>query len=98
MVPNTMRCILEHFFSFTQKEDEFTAALTKLEADTKFIPLSRFLNRGSHKDGINMSLMDYSQYDVLYYLQKFQAVFDDAGFPDHFTLRMGEAATGIQTA
>jgi wobble nucleotide-excising tRNase len=91
MVPNTMRCILELFFSFTQKEDEFASALAALEIDVKFVALSRFLNRGSHKDGINMTVMDYAQYDVPYYLEKFQAVFDQAGFPDHFTLRMGGA-------
>ncbi|MFZ0870566.1 MAG: AAA family ATPase, partial [Rhodanobacter sp.] len=88
MVPNTMRCILELFFSFTQKEEVFADALARMEADNRFVPLSRFLNRGSHKDGINLTAMDYAQYDVPYYLEKFQAVFEQAGFPDHFTLRM----------
>ena len=89
IVPNTMRCILEHFFSFNNREDDFKKALEGLErADNQFTPLARFLDRGSHRDGINFSVMDYGEHDVTYYLEKFRAVFHEAGFPQHFDARM----------
>lgn len=92
VVPNTMRCILEHFFSFNNKGEEFKAALGRLEQqDNRFVALARFLDRGSHKDGINFSVMDYADYDFTYYLEKFKAVFVEAGFPQHYEARMGVA-------
>ena len=92
IVPNTMRCILEHFFSFNNKNEEFKAALRKLEQqDNRFVALARFLDRGSHKDGINFSVMDYADYDLAYYLEKFKAVFDEVGFQQHYEARMGVA-------
>lgn len=92
VVPNTMRCILEHFFSFNNKGEQFKAALGKLEQqDNRFVALARFLDRGSHKDGINFSVMDYADYDLAYYLEKFKAVFDEAGFLQHYETRMGVA-------
>ena len=90
VVPNTMRCILEHFFSFNNKNEEFKAALGGLEQqDNRFVALARFLDRGSHKDGINFSVMDYADYDLAYYLEKFKAVFYEAGFQQHYEARMG---------
>lgn len=90
VVPNTMRCILEHFFSFNNKVEEFKAALGKLEQqDNRFVALARFLDRGSHKDGVNFSVMDYADYDLAYYLEKFKNVFDKAGFSQHYETRMG---------
>lgn len=92
VVPNTMRCILEHFFSFNNKDEEFKTALGRLEQqDNRFVALARFLDRGSHKDGINFSVMDYADYDLAYYLEKFKAVFDEAGFQQHYEARMGVA-------
>lgn len=92
VLPNTMRCILEHFFSFNNKDEEFKTALGKLEQqDNRFVALARFLDRGSHKDGINFSVMDYADYDLAYYLEKFKAVFDEAGFQQHYEARMGAA-------
>lgn len=90
MVPNAMRCILEHFFWFTHQEDKFKEALKKVgDADATFAPLARYLDRGSHKDGINITVMDFNQYDLNYYFTKFQAVFVAAGFGDHYSANMG---------
>lgn len=89
MVPNAMRCILEHFFWFTHQEDAFKLALKKVAADdATFTPLARFLDRGSHKDGINITVMDFNHYDLSYYFEKFKAVFDAAGFPEHYAANM----------
>ncbi|NJC01824.1 wobble nucleotide-excising tRNase [Xanthomonas sp. 3272] len=90
MVPNAMRCILEHFFWFTHQEGKFKEALKKVAAtDASFTPLARFLDRGSHKDGINITVIDFHHYDLNYYFEKFRAVFDAAGFPEHYTANMG---------
>ncbi|PPV00400.1 hypothetical protein XpopCFBP1817_00005 [Xanthomonas populi] len=87
MVPNAMRCILEHFFWFTHKK-----ALKKIGAeDATFAPLARYLDRGSHKDGISITVMDFNQYDLNYYFTKFQAVFVAAGFGDHYSASIGAA-------
>lgn len=98
-VPNTMRCILEHFLWFTQRNDAFGDALKAIsEHDRNFKPLERFLNRGSHQDGINLAVMDYGHVDVNYFLAKFQEVFQATGFPDHFASRMGIAAVAVSPA
>ncbi len=90
MVPNAMRCILEHFFWFTHQEEKFKVALKKVAvADASFTPLARFLDRGSHKDGINITVMDFNHYDLNYYFDKFKAVFDAAGFPEHYAANIG---------
>lgn len=99
MVPNAMRCILEHFFWFTHQESKFKDALNKVgKEDANFAPLARFLDRGSHKDGINITVMDFNQYDLAYYFTKFKAVFVAAGFQDHYQANMGEAAPEVQVA
>ena len=99
MVPNAMRCILEHFFWFTHQEDKFKEALKKVgEQDATFAPLARFLDRGSHKDGINITVMDFNQYDLAYYFAKFKAVFVAAGFSDHYQANMGETDPALEVA
>jgi len=82
-VPNAMRCIFEHFFAFTERREEFRLALEQLEGDDhRFTPLARYLNRESHADGINLT--DFGEYDLDYFMSKFEAVFNNTGYPDHF--------------
>lgn len=89
IVPNTMRCILEHFFSFTSSAREFEQALESLsQQDPAFTSLARYLNRGSHKDRQNVSVLDCMQYDVAYYLEKLRGVFDRANALAHYEDRM----------
>lgn len=92
-VPNMMRCILEQFFAFTTGTDDFQKALETLagqDSTNKFKALERYLDRGSHKDGINGTPMDWSQYDVNYYLAKLRALFKEANNETHYLRRMGE--------
>jgi wobble nucleotide-excising tRNase len=90
MVPNTMRCILEHFFAFNNRGEDWKAVLDNLEKeDARFRPLARFLDRGSHRDGINLAVMDYGAYDTEYYLTKFRDVFFATNFLAHYDARMG---------
>lgn len=90
VVPNTMRCILENFFAFTGNTKQFEEILQQLSAeDGAFRPLEHFLNRGSHRDETNIAHVDWSQFDIAYYLAKLEAVFQAAGHPDHYRLKMG---------
>lgn len=92
MVPNAMRCILEHFFWFTHQEGKFKEALKKVgDEDATFAPSARYLDRGSHRDGVNITVMDFNQYDLNYYFTKFQAVFVAAGFGEHYVANMSVA-------
>lgn len=90
VVPNTMRCILENFFAFTGNTKRFEDILKELSAeDGSFRPLERFLNRGSHRDETNIAHIDWGLFDITYYLSKLEAVFQAAGYPDHYRLKMG---------
>lgn len=90
VVPNTMRCILENFFAFTGNTKQFEDILRQLSADDGvFRPLERFLNRGSHRDETNIAHIDWGQFDIAYYLAKLEALFQAAGHPDHYRLKMG---------
>lgn len=92
-VPNTMRCILEQFFTFTTGTADFEKALDTLsiqDPSQKFKALHRYLDRGSHKDGINGPPVDWSQYDLSYYLEKLKALLKAAGYEQHYLLKMAE--------
>lgn len=94
VVPNTMRCILENFFSFTGKTEQFEEILKKISSEEgKFRPLERFLNRGSHRDPVNIAYIDWGQFDITYYLAKLKAVFEATGHLDHYRLKMNELET-----
>jgi len=85
---NAMRCILERFFYFTRRQDDFKTALKALsDADHRFLPLSRYLDRQSHADGNTRT--DFSDYDLNYYLTKFEAVFTHAKETGHYAAMMG---------
>lgn len=87
-VPNAMRCIFEHFFSFTEERENFRHALRELgEEDHTFTPLGRFLDNRSHADNVNLT--DFGELDINYYIDKFQAVFERTNYRDHFTKMMG---------
>lgn len=46
------------------------------------------MNRGSHRDSINVGLTDWSAFEVDYYIEKLSAVFRKAGMESHFALKM----------
>lgn len=100
-VPNAMRCILEQFFSFTSGIQDFDNALDKMaEQDNsyKFTALQRYLNRGSHKDGINGTPMDWSQYDVAYFLKKLRALLKEVNHEEHYLQRMADEIASPELA
>jgi wobble nucleotide-excising tRNase len=86
-VANAMRCILEHFFSFTDQEEVFKDALKTLtDDDANFAPLARYLDRKSHSDMVNLT--DFGDNDVGYYVERFEAVFEKTKYADHFKKMM----------
>ncbi|MBD9437344.1 AAA family ATPase [Pseudoxanthomonas sp. PXM03] len=91
VVPNTMRCILETFFAFTGKTKQIEDILLEMSnADRTFVPLARYLNRGSHKDAVNQVGVDWSMFNLDYYLDKLEKVFVAAGHDEHFGMKMGQ--------
>ena len=87
-VPNAMRCICEHFFSFTDQQDDFKQALLKLSnEDQSFKSLARYLDRNSHADLVNLT--DFGDHDMAYFLDKFEAVFRVTKYPGHYNQMMG---------
>ncbi|MDE1712015.1 AAA family ATPase (plasmid) [Chromobacterium amazonense] len=83
ILPNMMRNILEHYFSFIHKKDNLRSTLIKLgEEDVEFKPLYRFINRESHSDAVNIS--DFGKIDPARFIEKFKKVFDSTGHEDHY--------------
>ncbi|SOD57835.1 AAA domain-containing protein [Pseudoxanthomonas wuyuanensis] len=96
VVPNAMRNILEQFFTFTTGSSEFPEAVKKLaneDTSSKYLALDRFVDRGSHRDGINGPPIDWSEYDVPYLLGKFRAMFAALNQEQHYRMKMGEDST-----
>ena len=88
LLPNTMRNILEYYFSFVKRKEKLQKALEELSCeDADFKPFYRFINRGSHSDIVNISEfkdIDTSKYQVL-----FKKIFEKTGFEDHYASMMG---------
>jgi wobble nucleotide-excising tRNase len=88
-VANAMRCILERFFYFNRRQLQMKEALSALSAaDHRFVPLARYLDRQSHADANTRT--DFSDYDVAYYLAKFEAVFQHVDAMHHYRAMLGE--------
>lgn len=89
-VANAMRCIFEHFFTFTSQRGAFKKALLEMEtADRRFRPLSRYLDNQSHRNDQNIT--DFGDYEIQFFLDKFKEVFDATEYPHHYAIRMGLA-------
>jgi wobble nucleotide-excising tRNase len=90
-IANAMRCIFERFFYFTRRQDDFKDALRKISSNEHaFTPLARYLDRQSHADAINRT--DFGDYDVDYYLAKFEAVFKETDQMAHYNAMLGVEA------
>lgn len=83
ILPNAMRNILEHFFSFVHKKDKLADILSKLgDQHNNFKPLLRYISRESHSDLVNLT--DYGDIDVGRFLEIFRQVFVKAEYEDHY--------------
>ncbi|CND78780.1 MULTISPECIES: AAA family ATPase [Yersinia] len=90
IVPNTMRQILEYYFSFSCKNETLYRALddlAKKHGVHGFNSFYRYINRNSHADGRNINHLEGISID--HYMQLFEDIFrrtDDYG---HFEAMMG---------
>lgn len=88
LLPNTMRNILEYYFSFVKRKEKLQKALEELSCeDADFKPFYRFINRGSHSDIVNIS--EFKDIDTGKYQVLFKKIFEKTGFVDHYNAMMG---------
>jgi wobble nucleotide-excising tRNase len=93
LLPNTMRNILEYYFSFVKRKGKLQKALEELSCeDADFKPFYRFINRGSHSDIVNIS--EFKDIDTGKYQVLFKKIFEKTGFVDHYNAMMGIAEEG----
>lgn len=91
VLPNTMRNILEYYFSFSCKEERLGAALDSLEKKHnpgRFDSFFRAINRHSHADGRNIISMGVIGKDD--YFRLFREVFVATDDLEHYCAMMDE--------
>lgn len=91
ILPNTMRNILEYYFSFACKKEKLREVLRDLAqkySDHRYNSFYRFINRNSHSDGRNITT--FAAVDTASYLEMFERIFIDTQDHDHFLAMMGE--------
>lgn len=94
IIPNTMRQILEYYFSFSGKNDRLYKALETLINDRNepgMRAFARYINRHSHADARNIRQLETA--DVGRYLRWFSRVFEEAQDREHYD-RMMEGRQG----
>jgi len=91
MLPNAMRNILEHYFSFIRKRDTFKDVMKDMAAnnnDPALKAFDRYVNKASHSDAINLT--DTQEIDSVKFIQYFKTVFKETGFIEHYQEMMDE--------
>lgn len=91
IIPNVMRQILEHYFSFSGKSERLYTALNTLaenNREPRFHAFYRFINRHSHADSRNIRLHEESSADM--YIEMFRRVFEETGDIEHYNMMMVE--------
>lgn len=91
---NTMRNILEYYFSFACKTEKLKEALESLASEHsdagEYDSFYRAINRHSHSDGRN--IFATGVIDKERYLRMFRKVFIQTNDDDHYLAMMGESA------
>ena len=91
MLPNAMRNILEHYFSFIRKRDNFAKVMKDMAVnnnDSALKAFDRYVNKASHSDAINLT--DTQEIDTVKFIQYFRSVFEKTGFIEHYQEMMDE--------
>jgi wobble nucleotide-excising tRNase len=92
MLPNAMRNILEHYFSFVRKKKKLSEVLKEMAEsnnDPTIKAFNRYVNRASHSDAVNLT--DTQEIDSMKFIQYFKTVFDNTGFTEHYLQMMDES-------
>ena len=83
ILPNVMRNILEHFFSFINVEHKLEDVFKENHPDSpRFSAFWRYTNKESHSDAIN--LIDVKDIDTEKWITYFEKIFDETGFLEHY--------------
>lgn len=86
-LPNAMRNVLEHFFSFVHKKDKLSEVLGNLgDEHINFRPLLRYISRESHSDMVNLT--DFGDIDTGRFLEIFRQVFVRTEYEGHYKSMM----------
>lgn len=91
IIPNVMRQILEHYFSFSGKNERLYSVLNTLaenNREPRFNAFYRFINRNSHADSRNIRLQEEASAGV--YIDMFKRVFEETGDIEHYNMMMTE--------
>lgn len=96
---NTMRNILEYYFSFACKNEKLKEALESLASEHsdagEYDSFYRAINRHSHSDGRN--IFSTGVIDKERYLKMFRRVFIQTDDDDHYLTMMGESKELTET-
>ena len=87
ILPNAMRNVLEHFFSFVHKKDKLSEVLGNLGSEhINYRPMLRYISRESHSDMVNLT--DFGDIDTGRFLEIFRQVFVRTEYDDHYKKMM----------
>jgi len=87
VLPNAMRNVLEHFFSFVHKKDKLSEVLGNLGNEhINYKPMLRYISRESHSDMVNLT--DFGDIDTGRFLEIFKQVFIRTEYEDHYKRMM----------
>ena len=94
ILPNVMRNIMEHFFGFIDKKDNFIKSLEKIDKQ-KYGAFIRYMNRESHSDRENIS--DMKEIDHNLFFAAFKEVFKNSGYNKHYHQMMNNKNMQLKT-
>ncbi|HEX8595698.1 MAG TPA: AAA family ATPase [Pseudomonas sp.] len=87
VIPNMMRNILEHYFSFVHRQDSLRKALDDLADESPELrAFFRYINRESHSDAVNIT--DFGEINPDQYIARFRDVFVKTRFESHYDKMM----------
>jgi wobble nucleotide-excising tRNase len=93
ILPNAMRNILEHYFSFVRRKHKLADAFKELlkTGDLSINSFNRYVNRSSHSDGD--TLTDTQDIDVNKFIAHFRSIFEKTEFLEHYEEMMSDKNT-----
>jgi len=83
LIANCMRNIIEYFFNFVEKQNLNNFFLQDaFKSHTRYQAFYRYINRESHSIGQNV--MDFKEFNYDDFRDAFKALFEIAGYEDHY--------------
>ena len=91
MLPNTMRNIVEHYFSFIRKKETLPKVMKEIienDNDPALKAFDRYVNRSSHSDPLNLT--DMQEVEPQKFIQYLKLLFEKTNQKEHFIKMMDE--------